>query len=96
LDPLRLRRVSAYRAGPGLEDALAVSRLLGAHGLASTIGYAAGPSERARVVADVHLAAFDRLSAEDLDCQVSVRAHDARATDSAPGLGRSSDPWTAA
>jgi proline dehydrogenase len=73
LDPLRRRRVSAYRAGHGLDDALAVCRRLAAHGLASTIGYTARPNERARVVADLHLAAFDRLSAEDLDCQVSVK-----------------------
>jgi proline dehydrogenase len=72
-DPLRRRRVSAYRAGPGLDDALAVCRRLAAHGLASTIGYAAKPNEHARVVADEHLAGFDRLSAEDIDCQVSVK-----------------------
>ena len=35
LDPLRRRRVSAYRAGPGLDEALDVCRRLGAHGLAS-------------------------------------------------------------
>jgi proline dehydrogenase len=73
LHPLRRRRVSAYRAGPGLDDALAACRRLAAHGLASTIGYAAEPGERARVVADEHLAAFDRLSAEEIDCQVSVK-----------------------
>ena len=73
LGALRRRRASAYRAGPALADALAVCRRLTAHGVASTIGYAATPGERARDVADTHLAAFNRLAAEELDCYVSVK-----------------------
>jgi proline dehydrogenase len=70
---LRRRRTSAYRAGPGLHDALEVCRRLAAYGLASTIGYYATPHERPRAVADAYLAAFDRLSAEAGDCYVSVK-----------------------
>jgi proline dehydrogenase len=73
LDPLRRRRVSAYRAGPGLDEALDVCRRLGAHGLACTIGYTAAPDEPSRAVADVHLEAFERLSAQGVDGQVSVK-----------------------
>jgi proline dehydrogenase len=72
-DPLRRRRASAYRAGPGVDEALDVSRRLAAQGLACTIGYAPAPGEPARAVADVHLAAFERLSAEGLDGHVSVK-----------------------
>jgi proline dehydrogenase len=73
LDPLRRRRASAYRSGAGLDAALAVCRRLARDGLPSVIGYSARPGESPRTVADVHLAAFERLSAEDLDCQVSVK-----------------------
>lgn len=70
---MRRRRVSAYRAGTGLDAAIDVCRRLAAYGLASTIGYTAMRGEHPRAVADVHLEAFRRLSAEDLDCQVSVK-----------------------
>jgi proline dehydrogenase len=73
LDPLRRRRVSAYRAGTGLDAAIDVCRRLAAYGLASTIGYAAKPGMTPRAVADVHLEAFRRLSAEGIDCHVSVK-----------------------
>jgi proline dehydrogenase len=73
LEPIRRRRAAVYGAGAGLDDALGVCRRLAAHGLTSTIGYAAMPGEPARDVADVHLAAFERLSAEGLDCYVSVK-----------------------
>ena len=71
--PLRRRRVSAYRAGHGLDEALDVCRRLADRGLASTIGYGAAPQARPRAVADAHLAAFDRLSSEAVDCYVSVK-----------------------
>jgi proline dehydrogenase len=71
--PLRRRRVSAYRAGHGLDEALDVCRRLGDRGLASTIGYGAPPHARPRAVADAHLAAFDRLSSEAVDCYVSIK-----------------------
>jgi proline dehydrogenase len=73
LEPIRRRLASAYRAGATLDDALEVCRRLAAHGLRSTIGYAARPGEPARAVADAYLAAFDRLSGEQLDCYVSVK-----------------------
>jgi proline dehydrogenase len=74
LRALRRRRTSAYRAGPSLDDALDVCGRLAARGVASTIGYAARPGESAREVADTHLAAFNRLAAEqELDCYVSVK-----------------------
>jgi proline dehydrogenase len=73
LDSLRRRRASAYGAGPRLDDALDACRKLAAYGMSSTIGYSALPGERPRAVTDVHLAAFDRLSGEDLDCMVSVK-----------------------
>ena len=73
LEPIRRRRAAAYGAGPGIEDALDASRRLKTYGIASTVGYSAGPEETARAVADVHLAAFDRLSAGDLDSYVSVK-----------------------
>ena len=65
--------MSAYRAGPGLDDALAVTRRLAAYGLTGTVGYAAVPGEPPRAVADAHLAALERLAAEGQDCQVSVK-----------------------
>lgn len=73
LRPLRRRRVSAYRAGPGLDEALDVCRRLAADGIASTIGYSAAPHAPPRAVADAHLAAFDRLSSEAVDCYVSLK-----------------------
>jgi proline dehydrogenase len=72
-DALRRRRSSAYGAGPTLDAAMEVGRRLARQGVASVIGYAARPGEPPRAVADVHLAAFERLAAEDLDCQVSVK-----------------------
>jgi proline dehydrogenase len=71
--PLRRRRASAYRAGHGLDEALDVCRRLADRGLASAIGYGAAPEARPRAVADAHLAAFDRLSSEAVDCYVSVK-----------------------
>jgi proline dehydrogenase len=73
LDPLRRRRVAAYRAGADLDEALAVVRRLAGYGLAATIGYTAEADERPRAVADAHLAAFERLADEAVDCQVSVK-----------------------
>jgi proline dehydrogenase len=73
LRPLRRRCASAYRAGPGLDEAVEVCRRLAAHGLASTIGYAAAPDADPRAVADAHLAALDRLSAEAVDCYLSIK-----------------------
>ena len=73
LEPLRRRRVSAYRAGPGLDEALDVCRRLAAHGLACTVGYTAASGERPRAVADMHLDAFERLAALDIDGHVSVK-----------------------
>jgi proline dehydrogenase len=73
MDGLRRRRASAYRAGQGLQEALEVCHRLAEHGLASTVGYTALPGERPRAVADVHLAAFEGLAAEDIDGQVSVK-----------------------
>jgi proline dehydrogenase len=73
LDPLRQRCVAAYRAGPRLDDAVAVCRRLAQDGLASTIGYAASRGERAADAAAAHRQAFERLAAEDLDCLVSVK-----------------------
>ncbi len=72
--PLRRRRISAYRAGPGLDDAVDVCRRLAEHGLASTIGYFARRDEPPRAAADAYLEAFDRLAAEELDCYVSLKA----------------------
>jgi proline dehydrogenase len=71
--PLRRRRVSAYRAGPGLDEALDVCRRLAADGLASTIGYGAPPRASPRSVADAYLAAFERLSSETFDCYASLK-----------------------
>lgn len=73
LDLLRLRRASAYAAGPGLDEALEFSRRLATYGILSAIGYSALPEESARTVADVHLDAFERLAAEDLGGYVSVK-----------------------
>jgi proline dehydrogenase len=73
LDSVRRRRASAYGAGLGLDAALDVCRRLATYGLASTIGYTAMPNEPPGAVADVHLAAFERLSTQDVDCQVSVK-----------------------
>jgi proline dehydrogenase len=72
-DRLRLRRASAYAAGPGLDEAIEFSRRLATYGISSAIGYSALPHESARTVTDVHLEAFDRLAAEDLGGYVSVK-----------------------
>jgi proline dehydrogenase len=72
VERLRRRRRSAYGVGP-LDCALDVCRRLASYGLASTVGYTAGPGERPRDVADVHLSAFERLAAESIDCHVSVK-----------------------
>jgi proline dehydrogenase len=69
---LRQRRRSAYGAG-SLDRALDVCRRLARYGLASTVGYTAGPGERPRSVADAHLSAFERLAAEGIDGHVSVK-----------------------
>ena len=73
LEPIRRRRAAAYGAGPGIDDALDAARRLASYGIASTVGYSAAPGETGRAAADVQLAAFDRLSAGDLDCYVSVK-----------------------
>jgi len=73
VEPLRRRRVSAYVAGPGLDDALEVGRRLASGGLACVVGYAAPADEPPRAVAATHLAAFERLAAEGLDGEVSVK-----------------------
>jgi proline dehydrogenase len=73
LDPLRRRRVAAYRAGADLDEAFAVTRRLATYGLAATISYIAKAGESPRAVADAHLAAFARLPDEPGDCQVSVK-----------------------
>jgi proline dehydrogenase len=83
MESLRRRRASAYGAGQGLDDALAACRRLAGYGMASTVGYSAPAGESPRAVADVHLAAFDRLADEDLDCQVSLKLS---ALDFDPGL----------
>ena len=70
---IRHRRAVAYRAGPGLDDALAVCRRLATYGLASTIGYSASRGESAREVAGVHMGAFEALAADGLDAYVSVK-----------------------
>ena len=75
LELIKLRRASSYGAGPALDQALDVCRRLAAYGMASTMGYWA-PDEPARAAADVQLASFDRLSAENLDCYVSVKLRD--------------------
>ncbi len=69
---MRQRRRSAYGAG-SLDRALDVCRRLARYGLASTVGYTAGPGERPRSVADAHLSAFERLAAEGIDGHVSVK-----------------------
>ena len=73
VEPLRRRRVSAYVAGPGLDDALDVGRRLAAGGLACVVGYTAPADEPPRRVADTHLAALERLAAEGIDGEVSVK-----------------------
>jgi proline dehydrogenase len=71
-EPLRQRRRSAYAAGP-IDQALDVCRRLARYGLGSIAGYMAAPDERPRAVADVHLQAFERLAADEVDCHVSVK-----------------------
>jgi proline dehydrogenase len=72
-DAVRRRRELAYGAGPGLDDALKASRRLASHGIASTIGYSPASGEDARAAAEMHLTAFERLSAAGLDGYVSVK-----------------------
>jgi proline dehydrogenase len=72
-NPLRRRCAAAYGAGHGLDEAIDICRRLVEQDLACTLGYGATPRQDARAVADAHLAAFERLSAEGLDGQVSVK-----------------------
>ena len=65
--------MAAYRAGADLDEALAVVSRLAGYGLAATIGYTADPDESPRAIADAHLAAFERLEREAVDCHVSVK-----------------------
>jgi hypothetical protein len=73
MESLRRRRRSAYGAGTSLDEALDACRRLADYGMTSIVGYSALAHERPREVADVHLAAFDRLAGESLDCHVSVK-----------------------
>jgi proline dehydrogenase len=73
LEGVRRRREHAYGVGPGLDDALEAARRLASRGIASTVGYSPAPEESARTAANVHLAAFDRLAAGELDAYVSVK-----------------------
>ena len=73
VDPLRRRRASPYGAGPTLDDAIEVARRLAGEGLGCTVGYSASPHDTRRTVADMHLAALERLAAEGLDGEVSVK-----------------------
>jgi proline dehydrogenase len=73
IDPVRGRVASAYTAGPRLDDVIAVCKSLATYGVTSAIGYWGDPDESARAVADVHLAAINRLSAEQMDCYVSIK-----------------------
>jgi proline dehydrogenase len=72
-NPLRRRCASSYGAGEGLDQAIDTCRRLAEQDLPCTIGYGATPGQNARAVADAHLAAFERLHAEGLDGQVSVK-----------------------
>jgi proline dehydrogenase len=73
VDGLRRRRIAAYGAGQSLDTAIDACRRLTRYGMTSTVGYSAPAGDPPRAVADVHLAAFDRLSRERLDCQVSIK-----------------------
>jgi proline dehydrogenase len=73
LGPVRRRRWQAYGVGPGLDDALRASRRLASYGIASAVGYSPTAGKGARHTADVHLAAFERLSTGELDAYVSVK-----------------------
>jgi len=73
MNPIRGRIASVYGAGPRLDEALAVCRRLATYGVTSAIGYWGDPDESARTVADAHLAAIERLSAEEMDCYVSIK-----------------------
>jgi proline dehydrogenase len=72
-NPLRRRCASSYGAGEDLDQAIDTCRRLAEQDLPCTIGYGAAPGQDARAVADAHLAAFERLHAEELDGQVSVK-----------------------
>jgi hypothetical protein len=72
-NPLRRRCASSYGAGEGLDQAIDTCRRLAEQDLPCTLGYGATPRQDARAVADAHLAAFERLHAEELDGQVSVK-----------------------
>jgi proline dehydrogenase len=72
-NPLRRCCAAAYGAGQGLDQAIEVCRRLAEQDFACTLGYCATPGQDARAVGDAHLAAFERLSAEGLDGQVSVK-----------------------
>jgi len=72
-NPLRRRCAAAYGAGQGLDQAIDICRRLAEQDFAFTLGYGATPGQDALAVADAHMAAFERLAAEGLDGQVSVK-----------------------
>jgi proline dehydrogenase len=71
--PLVKRATQAYITGPELADALHVCSSLSRRGIPSTIGYWNSEGERPRQIADTYLAALDSLSAEGLDCYLTIK-----------------------
>jgi len=71
--PLQRRAAARYVAGPRVEDALAVSRELGRHGIPTTIGYFDPDGEPEQAVAATVLEAIDAVAEAGLDCYQSVK-----------------------
>jgi proline dehydrogenase len=71
--PLQRRAAARYVAGPRVEDALAVSRELGSHGIPTTIGYFDPDGEPEPAVAATVLEAIDAVAEAALDCYQSVK-----------------------
>ena len=74
LAPLYRRAVSAYVAGPRIDDALLACRAIGARGRASTVGFWNQATDEPRQVADNYLAAAEALSRSGLDSHLSIKA----------------------
>ncbi len=74
--PVATRAARAYVAGPRLADALRVSRWLADDGIASTICFWNGLTERPRQITDAYLEALGALAKETFDSYLSIKAPD--------------------
>ena len=71
--PIVKRAARPYVGGDTVEEALCVVERLAGEGFATTLGYWDTGRETPRQIADIYLNAIPRLSANDLDCTLSIK-----------------------